>query len=88
MIVCSCNVLSDEQVLSTYANADRRLRMSQIYDRLGSSVQCGRCAHTIRRLMQQIEGRTIGSVIPRANTLVVDLGADPVFRSSLPVGWS
>jgi bacterioferritin-associated ferredoxin len=51
MIVCSCNVFSDQQVRSTLANATQQLRMSQIYDCLGSSVQCGRCAHTIKRIM-------------------------------------
>ena len=51
MIVCSCNVFSDQQLRSTLAEATQRLRMSQIYDCLGSSVQCGRCAHTIKRIM-------------------------------------
>jgi len=51
MIVCSCNVLSDHQVRSAVANAARRPRMSQIYACLGSSAQCGRCARTIKRIM-------------------------------------
>jgi bacterioferritin-associated ferredoxin len=51
MIVCSCNVFSDHQVRSTVAQAARRPRMSQIYGRLGSGAKCGRCAHTIRRVM-------------------------------------
>ena len=32
MIVCSCNVFSDQQVRSTLAEATQQLRMSQIYD--------------------------------------------------------
>jgi bacterioferritin-associated ferredoxin len=28
--------------------------MSQIYDNLGSNAQCGRCAHTIKRIMEEI----------------------------------
>jgi bacterioferritin-associated ferredoxin len=51
MIVCSCNVFSDQQVRSALAEATQRLRMSQIYDCLGSGAQCGRCAHTIRQIM-------------------------------------
>jgi bacterioferritin-associated ferredoxin len=62
MIACSCNVFSDQQLRSTLAKATQRLRMSQIYDRLGSSVQCGRCARTIKRIMEQITNRAIGSV--------------------------
>ncbi len=51
MIICSCNVVSDQQIRSKLADATQRMRMSQIYDRLGCSVQCGRCAHTIKGLM-------------------------------------
>jgi bacterioferritin-associated ferredoxin len=51
MIICSCNVFSDQQVRSALAKATQQMRMSQIYDCLGSSVQCGRCAHTIKRIM-------------------------------------
>jgi bacterioferritin-associated ferredoxin len=67
MIVCSCNVFSDQQLRSTLAEATQRLRMSQIYDCLGSSVQCGRCAHAIKRIMEQAANRAIASVAPRAN---------------------
>jgi bacterioferritin-associated ferredoxin len=51
MIICSCNGFSDQQVRSTLANATHQMRMSQIYACLGSSAQCGRCAHTIKELM-------------------------------------
>ena len=47
MIVCSCNVLSDQDVRSA-VEAERR--------RLGCSAQCGRCAGTIRRLMDETLG--------------------------------
>jgi bacterioferritin-associated ferredoxin len=62
MIVCSCNVLSDHQLRSTLANAPQRLRMSQIYDELGSSARCGRCAHTIRRIIGEMTKGAIGPV--------------------------
>jgi bacterioferritin-associated ferredoxin len=61
MIVCSCNVFSDHQLRSTLANATRPPRMSEIYERLGSSVQCGRCAHTIRRIVKEIPTCAIGA---------------------------
>ena len=62
MIVCSCNVLSDHQLRSTLANATQRLRMSQIYDYLGSGAQCGSCAHIIKRIMDEMTNDAIGPV--------------------------
>jgi bacterioferritin-associated ferredoxin len=54
MIVCSCNVFSDHQLQSAIAKATRWPRISQIYGYLGGSPQCGRCAHTIKRIMEKI----------------------------------
>jgi bacterioferritin-associated ferredoxin len=55
MIVCSCNVLSDHQVRAAVSeNAPRAT--SQVYGCLGCSAQCGRCARTIRRIMDQVLG--------------------------------
>jgi bacterioferritin-associated ferredoxin len=51
MIVCSCNVFSDHQVRSVVAKDARRPRMSEVYAGLGCSAQCGRCAHTIKKIM-------------------------------------
>jgi bacterioferritin-associated ferredoxin len=67
MIVCSCNVLSDHQVRSAVAKATRPPRMSQVYGGLGSSPQCGRCARTIKRIMDGISGHAIGPVTAGAN---------------------
>ena len=53
MIVCSCNVFSDHQVRSVVAKEARRPRMSEGYACLGCSAQCGRCAHTIKRIMDE-----------------------------------
>jgi bacterioferritin-associated ferredoxin len=53
MIVCSCNVFSDHQVRSVVAKEARRPRMSEVYAGLGCSAQCGRCAHTIKRIMDE-----------------------------------
>ena len=62
MIICSCNVFSDQQLHSALAKATQRLRMSQIYDCLGASAQCGQCAHTIKLIMGQVANRAIASV--------------------------
>ena len=53
MIVCSCNVFSDHQVRSVVAKEARRPRMSEVYACLGCSAQCGRCAHAIKRIMDE-----------------------------------
>jgi bacterioferritin-associated ferredoxin len=52
MIVCSCNVLSDRDVRSA-VEAERTRSTSQVYGCLGCSAQCGRCARTIRRIMDE-----------------------------------
>ena len=52
MIVCSCNVLSDSQVRSAVTKAAPR-STGQVYGCLGCSAQCGRCARTIRRIMDE-----------------------------------
>jgi bacterioferritin-associated ferredoxin len=51
MIVCSCNVLSDQDVRAA-AEAERTRSTSRVYGCLGCSAQCGRCARTVRRLSQ------------------------------------
>jgi len=52
MIVCSCNVFTDEDVRGAVAGADAPARTAgEVYSCLGCSPQCGRCARTIRRIM-------------------------------------
>ena len=52
MIVCSCNVLSDHDVRSAVNTAAPRTA-GQVYHCLGCSAQCGRCARTIRKIMDE-----------------------------------
>jgi len=52
VIVCSCNVLSDGQVRSAIAAAVSSARMSSVYASLGCVAKCGRCAHTIKIILQ------------------------------------
>ena len=53
MIVCSCNMLSDSQVRESCARADGPRSTFQVYQCLGCSPQCGRCARTIKRIMDE-----------------------------------
>jgi bacterioferritin-associated ferredoxin len=52
MIVCSCNVLSDHEVRSAVSTSAPRTT-GQVYGCLGCSAQCGRCARTIRKIMDE-----------------------------------
>jgi len=52
MIVCSCNVLSDHEVRATVSATAPRTT-GQVYGCLGCSAQCGRCASTIRKIMDE-----------------------------------
>ena len=56
MIVCSCNVLSDHALRSAVATADKPPRVSQVYACLGCKVRCGRCAGSIRRIVDEALG--------------------------------
>ncbi len=57
MIVCSCNVFTDHDVRKACSNAARPLRTpGQVYGCLGCSAQCGRCAMTIRKIMDEALG--------------------------------
>jgi bacterioferritin-associated ferredoxin len=60
MIVCSCNVLSDQDVRSAVAaertRSTSQVYASQVYGCLGCSARCGRCARTIRRIMGEALG--------------------------------
>jgi bacterioferritin-associated ferredoxin len=53
MIVCSCNVISDSDVRTAVAAPVTPRSTGQVYGCLGCSAQCGRCARTIRRIMDE-----------------------------------
>jgi bacterioferritin-associated ferredoxin len=54
MIVCSCNVFTDHDVRSALSAGENVPRTTgQVYHCLGCSAQCGRCARTIRRIMDE-----------------------------------
>jgi bacterioferritin-associated ferredoxin len=53
MIVCSCNVFSDHDVRSAVSGDGKPVTCGQVYGCLGCSAQCGRCARTIRKIMDE-----------------------------------
>jgi bacterioferritin-associated ferredoxin len=54
MIVCSCNVLSDGDVKACLNPGPECPRTpAQVYRCLGCSPNCGRCAATIRIIMEE-----------------------------------
>lgn len=56
MIVCSCNILSDQQILAAVATAkqDRPPTVSEVYAALRCRARCGGCAATVRRIRDQV----------------------------------
>ena len=53
MIVCSCNVLSDGAIKACLGpGPDCPRTPAQVYRCLGCSPDCGRCARTIREIME------------------------------------
>jgi bacterioferritin-associated ferredoxin len=53
MIVCSCNVLTDQDIRTAVGTDARVRKAGQVYGCLGCSAQCGRCATTIRKIMDE-----------------------------------
>ena len=54
VIVCSWNVLSDAQIRSAIVSQSPYSRVSRVYASLGCSAQCGRCARTIKVMLEDI----------------------------------
>lgn len=66
MIVCSCNVLSESQVRDTVADEAGPRKTLEVYRCLGCSPQCGRCARTIRAIMDEALGASPCDSCPAA----------------------
>jgi bacterioferritin-associated ferredoxin len=80
MIVCSCNVLSDDDVRSA-VNASEHLprNAKQIYGCLGCSAECGRCARTIKTIIDDALGacaKACCSGCPHSRQVVADFLTD------------
>lgn len=58
MIICSCNVISDHDVRNAVVSAEAKpCSTAQVYDCLGGFIQCGRCARTVRRILDECASR-------------------------------
>ena len=53
MIVCSCNVLTDQDVRTAVVAQQSVRSAAQVYGCLGCSPRCGRCAPTIRGILDE-----------------------------------
>jgi bacterioferritin-associated ferredoxin len=64
VIVCSCNVLSEDQILASLRREDpaRPRSAAQAYRCLGCAPRCGRCVQTVRAMVEQahIEACKVG----------------------------
>jgi bacterioferritin-associated ferredoxin len=57
MIVCSCNVISDQDIRNAVTTAEELPRSpKQLYGCLGCSAECGRCARTIKTIIDEALG--------------------------------
>lgn len=57
MIVCSCNVITDHDVRTAVSTAGELPRNpKQLYGCLGCSAECGRCARTIKSILDEALG--------------------------------
>ena len=68
MIVCSCNVLSDREIRTAVTGSEPPRTAGQVYGCLGCSPQCGRCARTIRRIMDEALDAAAGCKCPNAGS--------------------
>jgi bacterioferritin-associated ferredoxin len=53
MIVCSCNVLSDHEVRIAVATNKPLRTVGRLFLYLGCAAQCGRCARSIKGIMDE-----------------------------------
>jgi bacterioferritin-associated ferredoxin len=80
MIVCSCNVLSEIAVRAACREDEGPRTPGQVYRCLGCSPQCGRCARTIKSILDQA-----GAPCPLAH---VPGKWEPVFQEDHAVSTS
>lgn len=53
MIVCSCNVISDHDIRGIVSSDDELCSAAQVYGCLGCTVLCGRCSHSVKRILNE-----------------------------------
>jgi bacterioferritin-associated ferredoxin len=88
MIVCSCNVLSDHDVRNAVSAAsDLPRNPKQIYSCLGCSAECGRCARTIKTIIDEALGpcaKACGLGCPHSHKAANDEPAQETIRDTVP----
>lgn len=85
MIVCSCNVLSDCQIKAALEDPAASVRTpGQVYRCLGCSAQCGRCARTIKALLDAALGATCAPAPGCAGCPVADAHAEAGLVGATP----
>ena len=81
MIVCSCNFISDHDVRSAVAESSDAVRYAkQVYGCLGCSAECGRCARTIKSIIDEALGpcaKACGIDCPHSHAAANDEDAEP-----------
>lgn len=86
MIVCSCNVLSDCQIRAALEAPDAAVRTpGQVYRCLGCSAQCGRCARTIRAILDAALGATCAPAAACAGCPVAEAHAEATLGNIPPL---
>lgn len=77
MIVCSCNVISDHDVRHAVSSAEELPRNArQVYGCLGCSVECGRCASTVKAIIDEALGACAKTCEPGCPHSRTGAGAD------------
>jgi bacterioferritin-associated ferredoxin len=56
MIICSCNVVSDHEVRIAMSTGARPRTTGELFRHLGCNAQCGRCARSIKLVMDEHRG--------------------------------
>jgi bacterioferritin-associated ferredoxin len=68
MIVCSCNVLSEQEVRSAVCPEGGMARTAvEVYSTLGCRAQCGRCARTIKSIINEALSEGCGTSCTRVH---------------------
>ncbi len=59
MIICSCSVLSDKQVLTALGSPNPPRTPCQVHRHLGCEPQCGRCVRSMREIIERTRLETV-----------------------------
>jgi bacterioferritin-associated ferredoxin len=73
MIICSCNVLSDHEVRIA-ADGNPLRTVGGLFRYLGCTAQCGRCAQSIKRIMDELHchrGVLLAEAVARTCEMVI-----------------